>query len=222
MNELEGIRELWLGFDQKLERNWKLNMELLKRGNLDKARSKMINLIWVKAIALAFYTSAMFFFLYFAISNWAVMHMAGAGFLLATWALSIIVASIHELDLISKIDFSEPVTASQKKLHQLRLTSIKYIRLGVWIAPLYFTFIILMFKLLWNIDIVAVGDSSWIQANIAFSILLVPAAIWAHRKLRAKNAEKKWMNRLLAGNGSQINGALSFIAEIKEFEKEEK
>ena len=220
MTDLE-MRELWIGFDQKLERNWKLNVELLKRSNLDKARDKMTNLIWVKSMALAFYASAMFFFLYFAISNWAVPHIAGTGFLLASWALAIVMASIHELDLVSKINFSESVTISQKKLHKLRLTIIKYIRLGVWIAPLYFAFVILMFKLAWNLDIVAVGDSAWIQSNIVLSVLLVPAAVWAHRKLSAKNAEKKWMNRLLAGNGSQITDALSFIGEIEEFEKEE-
>jgi flavoprotein len=42
-----------------------------------------------------------------------------------------------------------------------------------------------------------------------------------HRKLNPKNADKKWLNWLLQGSGSQVNEALEFLKEIDEFVEEE-
>ena len=67
-----------------------------------------------------------------------------------------------------------------------------------------------------------IGDQSWIVGNLIFSVVAFgPAALWAHRKLSPKNAETKWMNSLLRGNGSQVTSAMAFINEIEEFEKED-
>ena len=73
--------------------------------------------------------------------------------------------------------------------------------------PLYFAFVILLFKVAWNLDIVVMGNQGWILSNVILSIAFIPVAIWAHRKLSPKNAETKWMNNLLRGNGSQVTAA---------------
>lgn len=218
MITLEDFKKTWTKIDQKLDRNWKLNLEIIRRSNIDKSKSKMKNLVWIKAISLAFCLFFTILFIVFSVSNWGTIHLATAGITLATWTLSICVASIHELGLITQIDYSSSIPELQKRLSRVRLAIIKYIRLGVWIAPLYFAFIILFFKIAWNLDIVAVGDQKWILSNIILSIAFIPAAIWAHRKLSPKNAEAKWMNNLLQGNGSQITSALALIKEVEEFE----
>lgn len=46
-------------------------------------------------------------------------------------------------------------------------------------------------------------------------------ALFIHHQLSSKNMDKKWLNWLLQGNGSQIGEALGFLKEIEEFEKEE-
>ena len=38
-------------------------------------------------------------------------------------------------------------------------------------------------------------------------------------KLAPKNADKKWMDRLLRSNGSQITDAIAFLKEIEDFER---
>ena len=42
--------------------------------------------------------------------------------------------------------------------------------------------------------------------------------IWIYRNLSPKNVNKKWINWLLRGNGSQINEAQKFMLEIEQFE----
>ena len=220
--ELEDLKLSWAGLNRKLDRNWKLNLQLIRQTNLDKAQQKMKNLILVKALTLGFYLISMALFLVFAVNNWSVIHMAATGVLLGLWALAVCIASIHELELITSLDYSQPIPMLQKRLMKIRLTNIKYLRLGIWIIPLSFAFVILFFKVIFGVDIVAVGNTTWIIANAVFSIVVfVPLAIWLTKKISPKNAEKKWMNKLLGGTGSQITTALSFLSEVEKFEQEE-
>lgn len=222
MKELENLQNLWASIDQKLDRTWKLNLEVIRQTNLNQVRSKMSSLIWVKGFTLAFYLLFTLLFIGFAAANWPAPNMVVTGILFAAWTLAIAVASVHELSLIRSIDYSEPVTVLQKKLGQLRLTIIRYLRLCVWILPLNFGFIILFFKVLWGVDIVDVGNTAWMIGNITFSLVVfVPLAVWLHRKLSPENAHKPWMNRVLRSNGSQITEALTFLKEIEKFERSE-
>jgi len=73
-----------------------------------------------------------------------------------------------------------------------------------------------------GIDIVAIGDQNWIWTNVLLSILVfLPLTIWGHFKLSPKNANTKWMQAFLKGNGSQITDAMIFLEEIKKFEEEQ-
>lgn len=220
--ELEQIQSLWSDMNNKLDRNWKLNLELIKRSSLDKAKRKMSSLIWLKGLEIAFYGIFTFVFINMAVTNWASIGIVVTGFVFAIWTLGICAAAIHELVLITGIDYAEPVATLQRKLIRIKLTIIRYLRLAVWILPLNFGFIVLFFKVLWNVDIVAVGDQQWIIWNIVISLILfLPFAVWAHIKLSPGNANKPWMHKLLKGTGSQINEALALLEEVERFEKDD-
>ncbi len=217
--ELTELRELWNQVNEKLDRNWQLNLELIRRTNLDQVKNKIRRLIWINALTLSFYLLWAVLFGIFAVKNWTHPSVAVSGGLLAVWAITICAASIHELELLTTINYAQPIQVLQKKLGHIKLLIIRYLRLGIWIFPLYFVFIILMFWIFWGIDIVASGDPAWITGNVLVSVLVfLPLSIWAHFKLSPKNADTKWMNALLQGNGSQITDALHLIKEIEEFE----
>lgn len=216
---MDDLQKIWAGLDAKLDRNWKLNLELIRQTNLDRVQRKMTNLTWIKSLGLISYLLSLFFFISFTVSNWGTIHIVAAGIILSMWTLAGAITFIRELAMITKIDYAAPITDLQKTLSKIKGTLISHIRVAVWIAPLYFVFIIVFFKVLLGLDIVTIGDQNWIIANVLFSLLVVtPLAIWAHVKLSIKNADKKWMNALLRGNGSQIMDAMGFLKEIQEFE----
>ena len=218
--ESDNLKQIWSGIDQKLDRNWKLNLDIIRNIKLKNAKSRMTTLLWIKGITLAFYIFFAILFIQFSISHRAVIYQAAAGIILAVWTIAICIASVHELLIITQIDYSASIPVLQKKLIGLKLVIIKYFRLAVWILPLNFAFIILLFNLVFGIDIVAIGDKTWIMSNVILSIFVfIPLSLWLHNKLVPKNAGTKWMNSLLRGNGSQITDALNFLAEIEDFEK---
>ncbi|MDX1630171.1 MAG: hypothetical protein R3345_15785 [Fulvivirga sp.] len=220
MNQIDEIKQLWSTYEEKLDRNYKLNLELLRRTNLDKAKSKIRNYTWITGITLAFYALVTLVLILFTIGNHESLPIALSSGILAAWTLLISIASVHELELISQIDYSLPITKLQKKLSHLKLVGIRYLRLLVWIFPLYMVFVVLFFKVIFGIDIVAVAETSWLLWQVPMMVLFTVGALWAYNKLSPKNAEKPWMNKLLKGNGSQIADALVFLKEIEKFEEE--
>lgn len=221
MTELDQLKSIWTGMEAKLDRNWQLNLHTLQTVNLDKARGKMNKLIWTKVSIMGIAMLFTSMFMAYSIGRWEVTHQAITGIIFGMWTFAILVTSIHELSLVASLDYSQPIPVLQKKLIEIKLLTIRYLRLSVWIFPLYFGFMILLFDLFFGVDIVAVGDVNWIIANLVFSVcIFIPAAIWMYKKLSAKNANKKWMNKLLGGNGSQIMDAVNFLEEIKTYEND--
>jgi len=222
MNEIEALKQAWSGLEQKLNKNWKLNMALLRTTKLDTAKRKMHNLIWKKSVTLGFYGLFTFLFISYALSRWPVPHQVITGVVLAIWSLSFTITSAKELNLILSIDYSQAIPLVQRQLIEVKMAIIRYLRLGVWILPLYFSFVILFFDVILGVDIVERGEQTWLISNLLFSVVVfIPVALWIHHKLGPRNAGKKWMNSLLLGNGSQINDALMFLDDIKTYEDED-
>ena len=217
--ELEALKSIWSDLDQKLDRNWKLNMEVIRNTNLDKAKGKMRSLVFVISTAIAFYGVFAMYLAHLAATSWNSWSVVASCVTLGIWSLAIVIASIHELVMINEVNYSESIILVQKKVTNIKLAIIKYMRIGAWILPFHFAFVILFFKILFDVDIVEVGDKIWLLSNLAIGVVVfLPAAIWIHRKLSPENADKDWMNAVLQGQGSQINDAIKFMDEIRSFE----
>jgi hypothetical protein len=114
-----------------------------------------------------------------------------------------------------------PVLQLQKRLMRIKTAIIKNLQIGVWMFPFYMAFVVWISELFFGIDFIAITDTSALSWNFILSGLLIPVVWWMHRKLNPKNADKKWLNWLLQGSGSQVNEALEFLKEIDEFVEEE-
>lgn len=222
MTQSMNIQNIWGELEKKLDRNWKLNLEIIRSTNLEKTRKKMTSFIWITSLTLAFYIFATYFFVHFTITSLGSPFIVASGIILASWTLLICIGAVHELELISRINYASPVTILQKQLSQIRLIVVKYLRLASWILPFSFVFIILFFKVLFGIDIAANAPLDWVLWNITISVaLFLPLTIWINKKLNTRNIDKKWMYSVLKGNGSQIIDSIEFLKEIERFEKEE-
>jgi len=217
--ELDDLKNLWREQEKQLQENWALNFQLLRTLNLDKAKSRLKSLTRVTVAMLIFYICAALYFIYFAIEYGSEPQFAIAGGILSIWAISIAGGAMHQLDRIADIDYSEPIPVLQRKLESLKLIVLRYIRLGAWITPFYFSFIIVGFKSLFGVDIIMVGDPTWLTVQAGITLAFIPLTIWIYRKLSPRNISAAWMEKVLKGNGSQITEALKFLEEIERFEK---
>lgn len=219
--ELEDLKNVWKTNEKKLDRNWQLNLHLLRTINIRSTRSKMRRLSWIVGITLAFYVLSTIIFIRLAILNWSEIEVAVSCILIALWTLSIYIGSVHQMEMISKIDYAAPVLELQKRLARLRTITVNYFRMGFWITPFYMVFIVMIFKLILGVNIIAVGDPNWLMGNLIVSLVFLVLTIWGYRKLHSKNMNKTWMKKLISGSGGkQIVAAIEYLEEIEQFENE--
>ena len=221
MNNIKELQEIWSSHEVKLQQQWKINLDLLRKINLDKIERKMNRLIWIKAIALGFYMIVAFLLVGFVISVWPEPNLAISGTLIFAWAISVCFTSIQELKMILTINYADAVPDLQSHLLNLRRSIIRFLRIGAWILPLHLAFIVVFFNLIFGINIAEVGNKVWLISQLVISIfIMIPLAVWIHRKLVPENADKKWMYNLLRGNGAQITDSIRLLEEIEDFKQE--
>jgi hypothetical protein len=215
MIDIENLQNTWSKHEEKLQKSINLNLELLKRINVKSARSKMTSLIWLNAITLVFYQVVMWYFVYYTVLSWPVVQFVIAGLILAVWSGIISYGAVKQLKLILEIDYAGPVTIVQKQLQKVKIAIVHFLRMALMILPFHMVFIIVINDILFNVDIIKVADPLWM---ILQTLILIIPTVWIYRNLSPENVNKKWVNWLLKGNGSQINEAQNFIKEIEKFE----
>lgn len=215
MIDINNIQNTWSNHEEKLEKSIQMNLEILRKINIKSARSKMTGLILINVLTLIFYQMVMWYLIYFTATHWSEIQFLISGTLLVTWAGIISYGAIKQLKLIYEIDYAGPVTVVQKQLQKVKIAIVHFLRMALMILPFHMAFIIVISELFLNVDLVKVADPVWM---IAQTLILIIPTIWIYRNLSPKNVNKKWVNWLLQGNGSQINNAQKFIKEIERFE----
>ena len=215
MNELENLKGLWQQQEQKLEQTMALNLDLLQEVKIINAKNHLRSLIWISGITLMFYMVAFWYFVSFTVQNLENWHFVISGAILMIWSAVIAIGAMLQLKSLLSLDYSKPVADMQKQLQQIKFTVIRFLRFSLMILPFYVVFPEVIFKVFFNADFVAMMDPIWI---IVQTIVLIPVAVWLYFTISPKNADKKWMNWLLQGQGSQIKSAQEFILEIDQLQ----
>jgi hypothetical protein len=207
------LKDLWKAQDEKLERSLKLNLFLLNSMQKDKARSKLdklarfkifaviLGLVWCAFLGLLVYGNN-FKNMYFEIS-------VGAILLFSIYACAIYVKQII---FIKKLDYSDSIISTQKKLAKLQLSTINSTRILLLQLPFYTT---------WFYTVQLVMLDLTFQV-ISFSVTLVSIllAIWLYKTVRIENMHKKWLRTFMnmGPEYKSVTEASTFLSELEQFQ----
>ncbi|WP_271766008.1 hypothetical protein [Aquimarina algiphila] len=216
--KIEDYKNLWQDLGNSVEQNWKLDMDALRQENLDKASHKLKNLFRVKLFILCFFL-AVFAYLAMLIVKYlptvaTIATLASFEF----WTFMVICVLIYELFLINKFDYNDPLPKLLKCLSLIKLSTIRLLRVGTLILP--FNTILLSYYIIFEENMIGVIIQNGLDWPLTFSLVFSTLiSIWSFRKISPKNAKKKWMYKLLRGNGSQVMDAIYFMNQIRSIEK---
>jgi hypothetical protein len=218
--EFEELKNVWQKQDAKLNESISLNKSLLKEIKLEKAQSRLQKLYTDRIWRIVFYAGIMLLFGLYIGNNAPVPQLMISGVVYLILAAIGLIGAINQLTMVQSIDFSDSIPVILKKLTLLKLNVLRFIRLGIWTVPLYTASIIIMFDVLWGVDIYTVGDKNWWVSQIVLSALFVPLAFWLYNKLSIKNMNKGYMKNLFnSSGGRKITESIDFLNEIATFEK---
>ena len=151
MNELE-LQSIWNAYDKKLEKSLKLNLRIFEDLQTSKAKSKLGSLSAIKVVGIVL---GMLWNLFLGAliygNHFKNLYFTVSVGLLMLFGVVAIATYIKHLVLINEINYTESITATQSKLAELQVSTIRVTGF-LWLQmPFYTTFF-------WNNDWVMKGD----------------------------------------------------------------
>lgn len=211
------FRNLWNVHSSKLQTNLEVNLNSLRNANYKKTRMELNRLVFRRSAEALVFLIILVFLLIFNIRNYPVPQYLISGSILGIFFVIGALGNIQQIVLIIRLDYSRPVTDFLIKLEELKIYSLKTLRLLFLSLPCYLAYVIITFKVLYNYDIYGNANSNWVLWNLFLSILFVPFALYIYMKLKL-NSKSNWVKKLIADNGGrQIDSAIQFIDEIVEY-----
>jgi len=207
------LKQLWKAQDEKLEKSLQLNLFLLNSMQKDKAKSKLdklarfkffavvLGVIWCAFLALLMYGNN-FNNIYFELS-------VGAIFLFSLYAC---VVYIQQIIFIKKLDYSDSIISTQKKLAQLQLSTINTTRVVLLQLPFHTTW--------FYTHQLVMHDLTFQLVSFPITLLFAFLAIWMYKNMKAENMHKKWLRTFMnmGPEYKSVTEASAFLSEIAAFQ----
>ena len=203
--ELEDLKKAWSEYDKKLSENLKTNNELIRKMNLNNAKSSMdtpkrheiVNVIFGFAFALLV--------IHYAAKFSTDYRLLISGVLTSLWAITSLILSIRLLNSVTKVDFNnDSILKIQKQFIKYKKRYFSTKRFGSYTG---FVFVIvstpLISKVMAGVDIFKHPVVYAIAVALAL-IIGYPVSVWIN---------KNWYE-------NKIIDTDRFLEELNTFEKE--
>lgn len=178
--QLEELQQQWQRLDDKLERTLKLDSELLRLAVVRPARRRIQRqMIW-PILDIAMGLTVMLFTGSFLSDHWQTSSLAAPAAAVMMAALMLLITSVHQLSIISELDWSGMVVDIQRTLSRLQLAKIRQFKWVILLSPLV-GFCGLIVGLQWTLNQLPEPHSIfdklnpwWTAANYVFGALFIP------------------------------------------------
>jgi hypothetical protein len=221
--ELDELKNMWSDYDKKLDKSLKLNIQLLRKINLDKAKNKLRKLMILKLMEMIILAGVIIFLVNFIYDNITSPQFSISAGIFAFFALIGFISNVKQVAIMMQLQggYTEAIAPLQRKIEQLKLLIVKYVKYALLSIPFFPIWMILITKILFNYDIYTNSMSNWWLANICVSIALIPLVWWIFKQLSKNDISRFWVKNFLEGSGwKQAEAARAFLTEIDDFERD--
>jgi hypothetical protein len=213
--ELDDMKQAWAGLDERLDKQYALNFQLLRDGKLDKARRGLRPLVWGQAIQLTIGVLITFWAGAFWATRWHVTHLLICGLLVHLYGILLIVFAARVLYSIQRLDYAAPVLVIQRQLADLRSWRVGVEAPVNGVLGCFIWIPVTWMSLAWyGIDLWSLGFMLW---AIASSLVGLAAVVWVVWLMRRAGMARKIEDNAA---GRSLQKAEAMLADIARFEQE--
>ncbi len=220
--ELDDLKAAWRELDRRLESVLALDRRVLRELKLDKTRSALRRLTGLLVFELIAGVPAVLLLGSFLAEHYAAARFVAPALLLHAVTLFTILASVRQLAMVARIDYSAPILTIQHALAELRASRI---RTTYWILvlapPLWTPLAIVSAKGLFGFDVYREFGPLWVTLNLGVCLAPIPLAIWVARRYAGSFHSSRileYLADIIAGRS--LATARSLLEEIAKFEEE--
>lgn len=218
--EQSEIINLWKAYERKLEASLMLNksnaieITRLKTKSLLSSMTPLklftivVGMLWVFVGATLI--SNLFVHAYASVSPF---FLYSAAFQLLLTAIGIGIY-LYQLVLIHQMDITDTLINTQKRLTQLKSSTL-------WVARILFLQLPAWTTFYWSMDLIKSGHLPYIFLNSVVTLLAIAFSLWLFINIRYENREKKWFKLIFEGKEwTPVIKAIELHKEIEAFERE--
>lgn len=220
MNENE-LKLLWQSAHEKLEDSLQVNRKnteditRLKAQNFlssmkpIKIFTLIVGILWVAILG----STVVHLFIY-AYDQVSLYFLYAAAIQVVLTAIAVVVY-IYQLDLIYKIDFSEPVLNIQENLSKLKMSTLNVTRILFLQLPVWTIFY-------WNDSMFEHGNLFLWIIQIIITLAMSCLAIWLFFHIKFENRDQKWFKLIFSGKEWQpMLQSMELLSQIEGYQGDE-
>ncbi len=220
---LDDLKETWTAHGTMLERSLAIDERLLREVLLGKVRSSLAPYVLWKALEVALGIAALL-----VVMPVLAAHLTEPRYVVVAGALAVFTVGLTALCaylLVNglRLDYDRPVTALRRDVERLRLVeyhALKWALLGG--VVLWLPVALVLFEALTGVDALARVDLLWLALNLIFGLFVLAAGQVLSEKHVERSDLEPWARRLVdAASGRPLRSAVSRLAELSRFEREE-
>ncbi len=221
--ENDDLKAAWQALNRHLERDQRINLQLLRENKLDRTRSSLRPLLWGQVAQALFgvpfiLLASLLWMRANALPDGLPLAALLAGIGVQVYGIATIALAGETIRRIRAIDYAAPVIEIQKQLAALRRTYIVSGMVGG--LPWWFLWVLILTVLaaLAGVDLHAKAPGLiWIGLGVGVAGLLATA--WFHRWARAGQRPRLAAAMDAAVTGSSLRRARAQIEELERFER---
>ena len=132
--DFDDLKLAWQLLDRRVERQHALALMAFTDRQAGKARSSLRPLVWGQVAQIAFGVAFVLAAAKVWTSDWPVVHLRAAGFVMHAYGVLLIVLGARTIGLANRLDYAAPVVAIQKQLAAL---THWYVWCGLAVGPVW-------------------------------------------------------------------------------------
>lgn len=153
--ELDELKQAWQQLDQRLDRQYALEMHRFDADRIERARRRLRPLWFGQLLQIAFAVVTIVLSASFWSAHRDSAHLMAWGLTLHVYGLLMVLSAARNLYLIGRVDYGEPVLTIQKRLASLRAWRVRVEApvFGILGCFVWIPFVLALFKAQLGVDL---------------------------------------------------------------------
>jgi hypothetical protein len=181
--ELDVLKDAWASHNQKLDKNLKLNESLLRRMNLDNAKTEMNKPLVMELLNMSFLFVVTLYVLVLPFKMLENSIFSITGFISLGFAIGFIAMGLIRIKRMLNLNYdNSTIVTLQKKLAKTKVLILKFRKIEYLMLPFYtITVAPILLKGLLDQDIYSMLQNTYMQLLVGIGIIVIVAlTLWSN------------------------------------------
>lgn len=200
---LQEMQTIWQQHSEKLDECISLNKVLLEEKKVARQSSELNKLVLIAGIEGVLFFSIVVSLGNYMASSWAFTAPVVSAFILNIFAIVGLIASIGQIVLLKKIDFSKSVKETLSGLIAVRTHNLNTFKLIMLSAPFYMAYVFIGYDVFIGVDLFSLMPAGIKIMFFVFALLFAGLVAVLLIKLKPENRDNKiinWLYKEVAGH----------------------